>query len=156
MPLWVDIVVKLTPAFITLVVGLIASFVGYRQYKTTKDKLRLDLFSKRLEAFEKLQEFFSSLMKTGQVQEQTLGTLAQARYKSLFLFGSEMEEYFNELWKNAAEMHRLCPDLHGPGRLPPGPENKVMHDKERQLLNWNLDQMAKCHVRYAAYMRFEK
>jgi hypothetical protein len=109
-----------------------------------------------LEAFEKLQEFFSSLITTGQVQEQTLVILAQARYKSLFLFGPEMEEYFGQLWNNATEMHRLCPDLHGPGRLPPGPESKAMHDKEMQFLNWNLDQMAKCHARYAPYMRFEK
>jgi hypothetical protein len=146
MPDWVNIVVQLTPAFITLVVGLIASVVAYRQYKTTNDKLRLDQFDKRLEAFEKLQEYFASLIRTGQVHEQTLATLAQARYKSLFLFGPEVEAWFDELWKNATEMHRLLSDR----------ESNAVNEKKAQLLKWNLDQMENCHARYAPYMRFKK
>jgi len=56
-PPWVDIVVKLTPAIFTLVVGSTAAYIAFLQYRVNRDKLRLDLFSKRLEAFEKLQEF---------------------------------------------------------------------------------------------------
>src|ERR1017187_4100089 len=107
MPLWVDIVVKITPAFITLVVGSFAGYVAYRQSKTNEDKLRLDLFSKRLEAFEKLQEFFTRLLRDGQVTDEALATLAEARYKSRFLFRPEIEKYFDELWTKATEMQNL-------------------------------------------------
>jgi hypothetical protein len=53
-----DIIVKLTPSIITFMVGGIGSCIAYNQYRTNKDKLRLDLFGKRLEAYENLQKYF--------------------------------------------------------------------------------------------------
>ena len=62
MPYWVDLIVKLTPAFITFVIGVVGSTIAYRQYRLStlqhqlnQNRLRLDLFSKRLEAYEMLQ-----------------------------------------------------------------------------------------------------
>jgi hypothetical protein len=156
MPSWVDIVVKLTPAFITLVVGLIASLVAFLQYKTNSDKLRLDLFSKRLEAFEKLQEFFTSVLREGTVKDEALLVLAEARYKSRFLFGIEIEAYFDELWKKAVDTRGLRSRLYGPGSLPVGTERNAVCDQESELLKWHLDQMKTVHERYGPYLRFKK
>lgn len=156
MPPWVDIVVKLTPAFITLVVGLIASLVAYLQYKTNNDKLRLDLFSKRLAAFEKLQEFFTSVLREGCVKDEALVVLAEARYKSRFLFGKEIEGYFDELWNKAVDMRGLRSRLYGSGSLPVGAERTAVCEQESALLKWQMKQMKTAHERYAPYLRFKK
>ena len=155
MPLWVDFVVKLSPAFITLVIGLVASRVAYLQYKTNRDKLRLDLFAKRLEAFEKLQEFFTSLLREGCLKDEALPILAEARYKSRFLFGAEIEAHFDELWRKAVDMRGLRMRLYGPESLPVGPERTAVCEQESALLRWNIDQMKIAHERYASYMRFK-
>lgn len=156
MPPWVDIVVKLTPAFITLVVGLIASLIAYLQYKTNSDKLRLDLFSKRLEAFEKLQEFFTSVLREGCVKDEALVVLAEARYKSRFLSGTEIEVFFDELWGKAVDTRGLRSRLYGPGSLPVGAERTAVCERESTLLKWHLEQMKNAHERYAPYLRFKK
>jgi hypothetical protein len=43
-----------------------------------------------LEAYEKLQEFFTSVLRDGTVKNTALITLAEARYKSRFLFGTDI------------------------------------------------------------------
>jgi len=156
MPLWVDIAVKLTPAFITLVVGLIASFVAYLQYKTNRDKLRLDLFSKRLEAFEKLQEYLVAVMREGRVEDKSLSILAEARYKSRFLFGPEIEKYFEELWSKAVDMRTLFARLYGPNSLPVGPERGIICEQEGALLKWKTKQLTESEALYSKYMRFDR
>jgi hypothetical protein len=111
MPYWVDVTVKLTPAFVTLVLGIVGSTIAYWQYRLGKlqhqlnqDRLRFDLFSKRHEAYEKLQEFFSSVIRAGTVEDSFLSILGEARYKSRFLFGEEIASYLDETWKKAGRV----------------------------------------------------
>ncbi|MCX6898271.1 MAG: hypothetical protein NT105_06180 [Verrucomicrobia bacterium] len=154
-PLWVDIIVKLTPAFITLVVGLVASAIGYLQYKINHDKLRLDLFNKRLEAYEKLQEFFIFLIREGGVSDKALSVLAEAKYKSRFLFHQEIEESIDVVWKKAVEIQSLGERLYGLGSLPVGPERTAVCELKSSLLKWMMNEMESSPKRYARYLRFE-
>jgi hypothetical protein len=154
MPIWVEIIVKLTPAFVALVVGLVAGGISYLQYNVNRDKLRLDLFNKRLEAYEKLQEFYSSVLAEGTVKNEALPILAQARFKSRFLFGPEIESSFETLWKKAVHIRTLGTRMYGPGSLPVGPERTRVCEQESELVRDILDEMKEAPNRYARYMRF--
>ena len=155
MPLWVDIVVKLTPALVTLVLGLVASCIGYLQYKTNRDKFRLDLFNKRLEAYEKLEEFFTSVLREGTVRDGALGILAEARYKSRFLFDQGNEKFFDNLWKQAVDVHFLYAKMYGPSALPVGPDRTEVCERESALVR-EIHNLAKdAPQQYARYLRFD-
>jgi len=154
MPFWLDIIVKLAPAFVALVVGSLGTYIGFNQYRTNRDKLRLDLFEKRLEAYEKLQEYFNCLLRDARVGDKAIPILAEARYKSLFLFGNEITEHINEVWDKAIEMRRLDLKLYGPKALPVGEERNQVCDRESELLQWNLEQQKDSPKRYAKYLKF--
>ena len=151
---WLDIVVKLAPAFVALVVGSFGAYIGFNQYRTNRDKLRLDLFEKRLEAYEKLQEYFNYLLRDVHVDNKAISILAEARYKSLFLFGNEITEHINDVWEQAIKMRRLNLKLYGSGGLPVGEERDMVSDEESNLLQWNLDQQNDSPKRYAKYLKF--
>ena len=156
MPVWVDTAVKLTPAFISLVVGLTASFVGFLQYRAGKDKFRFELFSKRLECFEKLHEFFADVIREGTVKETALPRLLEARQKSLFLFGPEIEKFLDEAWKKSVEINGLRSRLYGPGSLDVGPERNKVCDQETALVRWQMEQMKNSYKLYSPYLRFNR
>jgi hypothetical protein len=155
MPFWVDVIVKLTPAFVTLVIGMVASGIAFFQFRTARDKLRLDLFSKRLEAFEKLQEFFTSVLRTGTVESQALPLLAEAKYKSRFLFGPEIEASFDVLWMKATNMRTLRSRLYGADALPVGSERSAFCAEEDRLLAWMMEDMKVAPSRYSKYLQFK-
>jgi hypothetical protein len=157
-PYWVDLVEKLAPVFITAVIGFCGFYIASRQYKTSRDKLRLDLFEKRLEAFEKLQEYFGFVLRDGTVKDEALQPLHAALYKSRFLFGPEIQMYLKDLWGKAIDMRTLRLKLYsGPGDqlgLPVGPERSAVVEKDSALLLWHSEEMVKVQERYAKYLQF--
>lgn len=157
MPLWVDIAVRLTPALFTVVVGLLGAYIAHRQFKINQDKLRLDLFSKRLEAFEKLQEYFGHVFREGRVKPDALQPLWEARYKSRFLFGKEIEDYLDTLWKRAIEMQSVYRKLyHDDGRpsLPVGQARTQAAEEHSNMLLAQMEDMKNAAKRYEPYLRF--
>jgi hypothetical protein len=154
MPFWLDVIVKLTPAFVSLVVGSFGTYIAFNQYRTNRDKLRLDLFEKRIEAYEKLQEYFNYLLRDGRVEDKAIPILAEARYKSLFLFGNEITEYIDEVWAKASEMRRLDLKLYGSNPLPVGEDRDRVCEEESDLLQWNLDQQKDSPKKYFKYLKF--
>ena len=176
MPLWVDIIVKLTPTIIalmvggigvwisynltssisTLMVGGIGVWIAYNQYRTAKDKLRLDLFDKRYAAYEKLQEYFIELDKYSRVDKKIILILEEARYKSIFLFGDDIKEHINEVHNKAIELYRLSNkiSINGTRSLPIGEERNQETDKIEEILEWNTQQKETSSKRYAKYLQF--
>ena len=153
-PYWLDVLAKLAPAIVSIVVGGFATYIGFNQYKINLEKLRLDLFERRLEAYEKLQEYFNCLLQGSHVDSKVLSILAEARYKSLFLFGDEITEHINEVFNKAIELRRLNLTLYGLERLLVGEEREIACAEESILLEWNIDQQNNSSKRYAKYLKF--
>ena len=155
MPHWIDIVVKLSPAFFALVIGVVGSTIAYLQYRLSHQKLRFDLFTKRLEAYEKLQEFHTSVLREGTVVDSALSILAEARYKSRFLFGPEIERNLEKTWTKAIEMRTNRVRLHEPGSFPAGPERTALCEGDSELLQWMTNQIVELPKIYERYLQFK-
>ena len=162
MPYWVDLIVKLTPAFVTLVLGIVGSTIAYWQYRLgrlqhqlNQDRLRFDLFSKRLDAYEKLQHFFTEVVRTGTVEDKALPVLGEAIYQSRFLFGDEISSRLDETWKRAVDMRYCRQMLHETGSLPVGPKRTDLCEKDSELLKWMMNEMNEAPARYAKYLKFQ-
>jgi hypothetical protein len=156
-PVWVDVIVKLTPAVVTVVVGGVGAYIAHLQYRLNSDRLRLDLSSKRQEAYDLLQKFFHFVFRDGQVKQEALAALIEARSKSRFLFGADINDHFEELWGNAVDAHTLHLQMypgHGEG-LPVGPERSQVAMDHMEKIKWLLAQMNQSDNRYAKYLRFE-
>jgi len=153
-PLWLDIVVKLTPAFVTSVLGGFGFWLAWRQHKIQNDKLRLDLFEKRLDAYEKLQEFFSHMLQHAVFDERATVLLHEARYKSRFLFDDGIRSHVEKLWEQGFKMRELRRKMYGPDALPVGPERSAVCEKESAILKWIMDQMVASQERFARYLEF--
>jgi hypothetical protein len=150
----IDIIIKLSPAFVSLVVGCFGVYIAFNQYRTAKDKLRLELFEKRIDAYEKLQEYFNCILRDGRVENQAMSTLAEARYRSHFLFGNEILELINEVWNKASEMRRFHLILYKSNPLPVGEERDRICEEESNLLQWNLDKQKELPNKYSKYLKF--
>ncbi|MEM1309130.1 MAG: hypothetical protein AAGF98_06450 [Cyanobacteria bacterium P01_H01_bin.153] len=154
-PIWLDVAVKLTPAFITLIVGSFGSWIAFSQYQTNKDKLRLDLFEKRLEAYEKLQEYFRYLVREANVSDEAFASLVEARYKSIFLFDQDIADYIEDVLKKSKEIRMIYIDLNGEDRLPIGQKRNQLVRRKEELLEWHDKQMKESPQRYSKYLKFK-
>lgn len=149
-----DLVIKLIPAFITLVVGVVASYISHLQYKINKEKMRLDLFQRRLDAYEKLQQFLSKIMRNNDIAKADLPLLTEARYKARFIFGNEITEYLDEIWERSFEILSQQRKLDGDKSLPTGDERNKVCDENAESIEWMIAQMGVSWKYYRKYLTF--
>jgi hypothetical protein len=92
----VEIVGKLGPL---IVAGLVA-YIGWRQWRTSHEKLKLDLHQKRFEIWEGLQAARTALELDGKLTDDARVQLVKACRETKFFFeGKRINELADQLWK---------------------------------------------------------
>lgn len=94
-----------------VIVGIIASYIAYRQWRTAHAKLKLDLFEKRYALFLDVWNFLSrpamANQLTGLDQVVYLNEFKKKIPIANFLFGKKIEAYMNEAVKKLAELDEI-------------------------------------------------
>jgi len=90
------------------VLAALGLLIAHRQWRTAQNKLKLDLFEKRLRVYEAVDKFImSQLRKHGdktQVEQEFLEALRSARW----LFGKPIVSFCNStIWGTAMELQEL-------------------------------------------------
>lgn len=99
-PHWTVYVQALATPVIALIAGGIASLIAYRQWQTAKSKVVLDLFDKRLEAYNHVCDAVFGVIQHGSdnVDHKITGPFATGMQKSKFIFGKEVYAYLDHIW----------------------------------------------------------
>lgn len=94
-----------------LIVGIIASFIAYRQWRTAHAKLKLDLFEKRYQLFLDVWNFLSRPALANQLsgydQVVYLHELKKKIPIANFLFGNEIEQYMKNAVENLKKLEEI-------------------------------------------------
>lgn len=108
-------------ALVTLVIGSLAAWITWRQYVAATTKIKLDLFERRYELFEKTWTFMSEVGQQGPSQS-SMSPFSNVIPQASFLFGREIEEYLQEATKKRAELCIINQKMRQSGDFMP-PEN---------------------------------
>lgn len=95
---WVDYFFVLAP----ITISILVAWVAFRQYLTSRDQLRLDLYNRRFAAFEAALTYYKLYFSTdadAEVKRKADVEFTCAYRKTSFLFGRESDVYkaFTEL-----------------------------------------------------------
>jgi hypothetical protein len=151
LPYWVQIIQALGPSLAAIVVGSIAGYVAYRQWRTASDRLRFGLFEKRYAMYEKLQDVVATALARGTVGYDDVGTFYRGTRGVEFLFGPEIELYLAEirdsLGRLAGRQHQI--DI-GPAHNP----NYEIDVKEAHKIKLYLEEqlMKVMRMRFKEYL----
>jgi hypothetical protein len=81
----------------TVVLGLIAAYIAWRQWRTSHDRLVLDLFDRRFTSFQDLTRAVSAAVNKPHPEMNDLANFDSASEKARFLFGPEVYNYLREV-----------------------------------------------------------
>ena len=100
-PHWTAYVQALGTPIVAIIAGGIASAIAYRQWQTAKAKVALDLFDKRLEAYEAVSDAVYEVIQVGpsNIDGKITRRYAEGLSKAKFLFGEEVYEFLDQNWK---------------------------------------------------------
>jgi len=119
-------------SFTTLVLGLVAAYVVWRQWRTSQDRLVLDLFERRFQVFQELTRATTDSLSKPQVSVQDLANFDAATEKARFLFGPEIHSYLGEIRGLLIQVFALGRAL---PEMPDGPRRTSAEVKVVEALN---------------------
>jgi hypothetical protein len=85
-------------------IAAFAALIAYLQWVTAHQKIVLELFDKRLAAFQQIQAALVPIMRNGAATQEDFFAFARAVERCRFLFGDDVHEYLGELRKKMSFM----------------------------------------------------
>ena len=86
-------------AFSVLFIGGIGAYIAWRQWRTAHDKVKLDLFDRRLAAYQRLKDAVAPISASGKVTNEDTDRFARAVYDMRFLFDKETDTCVDEIYR---------------------------------------------------------
>jgi hypothetical protein len=74
LPFWLQYVQALGPTTVAVVVGAVAAYIAWRQWRTANDRLRFDLFEKRAAVYEAIGHLIGNVALHGHITADDLGS----------------------------------------------------------------------------------
>ena len=145
---------------IEIVIAVLLAYIAYQNYRINlsnsrvqKDKLRLDLFDRRHRIFRACQELFSTVVRDGTLTQVELFKFSADSSDSEFLFGSEIKDYINEIYKKGCKLIYLRERLDSRS-LGIGEERSKLAHENSELLGWFGDQFDISRNKFRKYLHF--
>lgn len=137
----------------TPIIAALGIWIAYRQSRTARYKLKLDLYEKRLVIYEAVRNAIGTIVTSGKtnsdIEREFLIGIAGAKW----LFDKELEKYLHEtLWHEIIHLGTLQGELDG---LERGPEKTNLNNKRTVLMNALNKRLSELDNRFDKFMHLE-
>ena len=143
-----------------ILIAILLAYVAWQNYKINekglkiqKDKLRLDLFERRLVVYEACQNFLSSFELAGRVINDELVKFLKDSSNAEFLFGKEISEYVDKIGKKTLRHKQVLRRLEDTTLLVGDKRNQLAIEAE-QIEEWIQGQREECRSAFRKYLHF--
>jgi len=146
-------------AALTLVIAVVTTYIMYQQWRTNKSRLTHERYDRRLTVFKAVNAFYGEMGDAGMAKYGMVMRFYAATAEAEFLFGNEIKEHLEELYKKGmylASLHEKMYTSSGEPGLPVGPERSKVAEEHSKLHLWFLqDAKAETGKRFRKYLRVD-
>lgn len=146
--------IKFSSALLTPLIAIIAVYIAYQQMLTSKNKLKNELFDRRMKVFEAFQDFVREVVARGYAETEDIRNLHSVKSNIPFLFGEEIEEYRQNLVDSGLQLRSINRKL-SDHTLPKGDKRTELAIKDYELNTWFSDQFAESINKFSEYLKIK-
>jgi hypothetical protein len=147
-------VISALSAGLTPLIAVIAAYIAYQQFRTNRNKLRLDLYDRRFSLYSAFADLCVSVGSSMKPGSEELNRFLQARHATQFLFGSQTAAYMETVRLKAVRLQYLDFQIRD-GGLPVGDDRTRAANEQSELALWFADQFEVSRSHFARYLRFK-
>jgi hypothetical protein len=139
--------------FLTPLLAIIATIILVLQFLLAKRRWRLDLYDKRYPVYLATMQFLSSIAQDARVSQEELFKFLRNSKDKEFLFGKEVQEYLELLYKKGVRLNYLRKK----SELERVEETRIkLVDEESDLVEWFAKQFEVSKALFAEYLEIGK
>ncbi|MCK4819469.1 hypothetical protein KA005_27095 [bacterium] len=140
-------------ALLTPTIAIFGLILAIKQWKTSQSKLKMDLFEKRYSIYKATNEFISSIMGSGQVDDEHLFKFRSATKEAKWVLNSDIATYLDEqIWSESIDLQTLRSELEG---VPAGEERTTNLQKQRIIKDRLLSQTEMLDKKFTPFLELK-
>ena len=144
---WIDIL----SALLTPSIAILGIYIALRQWFTSKNNLKLELFDKRYIVFENIKKFIASILSTGRIEEGASIQFLRDIKSVAFLFDDEIAKLTDEMYKKAIELDAFVKTE----KMSTGKQLQQNVDKQDQIIQWFKGQLNGIDKIFRKYLKLK-
>jgi hypothetical protein len=135
--------VRVLSALLTPLIAVVATYIAWEQHQTNRRQYRLALFEKRMAVFNSIMNLIVAVLQGASVELNQLFTFIRETRDHELLFGPEIGEFINEVYRNGVELHTRD-DVGG------------QEARRTELLTWFSGQSTEARAKFLKYLDFRQ
>lgn len=142
--------IEVLSGLLTPLIAVLAAYIAWQQWRTNHLRLKHELFDRRYALFEKITSFIAEILVQGKVPANAETRFLRETKTAIFLFGKEIQEFIEEIYRKGADLHALeamLENLQGDERV----RNAA---KQREIKDWFSTQLNGCAARFSRFLSF--
>lgn len=147
-------IIDVLQSSLTPVIAIITIYIAYQQFKTNRQKLKLEHYDRRLRIYEEVRKILSIIVRDAKANTQDLLKFRTSVSEADFLFGPEIPTYIDEIYTHGLNLWRCNQEYrdYTQGTAPEGYDlNKIVDEKHKELL-WLTDQFEPAKRKFKKYL----
>jgi hypothetical protein len=137
----------------TPLIAIIGAYIAFQQWKTNHQKLQFDRYARRLQVYEHVRNILGVVGRDAAVDFQEVLAFRRAVSEADFLYGPEIVEYIDEIYRHGVKLGTLKSE-----RMGARDNQRVDFDYEKNAnehdaeLRWFLAQFDEARERFGTYL----
>jgi len=146
-------IAEISKALFTPLIGILATYIAWQQWKTNQQKLNLERYERRLRVYEEVRKILSIIARDAKVSTDDLLKFRTSVSEADFLFAPEIPVYIDELYKRGLKLWYWNQEYR---EKPDGYDHKKVVDEMNKELTWLIEQFAPAKEKFKKYLDISK
>lgn len=99
-------IIDISKALLTPVIAVVATYIAWQQWQTNKHTLALEKYDRRIRIYEEVKKILSIILRDADASYEDLLKYITSVSEADFLFGPEISEYLDEIYKRGLSLRR--------------------------------------------------
>lgn len=152
-----DCIIEISKALLTPLIALIATYIAWQQWRTNKQKLKLEKYDRRLHVYQEVKKILSIIVRDAKASPEDLLNFRSSVSEADFLFGSEVVDYIDEIYSRGINLWRWNQEYRDYSQSKPdGYDHKKVVDEMHKELDWLSKQFNPAKEKFRKYLDLSK
>lgn len=147
-------IIKILSGLLTPTIAVLAVYIAYRQYKIAKNKLKFDLYERRLTLFSEFKTLLFKINEEGKVDRFELRDFKFKTTECNFLFDSDICAFRKNLLEKSLRITQLNESI--PGKMNDPIKLQELQAEREKISQWFNSNYENIEKTFNKYLDFRK
>ena len=148
-------IIDILSALLVPVIAIVGIVIAYQQYKINQQRLKHELYERRLIIFKHMKMYLSEILRRGTITYDRAMEFNYDTSESTFLLDKIINEKIREIYTKSIDMASLNEQMYpsnGGNGLPVGEERTIVAHEHALLLKWLIDQLTELKPLFSKHL----